>query len=120
MDRTAKGAQIMAKFEGRGKCDCCKKGVDVYSDRSGMAYYNCGPCGFRGLHRSRRTSDAVLAGLDREAEADDGAPPAPPADPVGVLPVARPAARPPAATKAPPAPTPPAPKKPGFLSNFTL
>lgn len=92
----------MAKFEGRGACDCCKKGVDVYSDKGGLAYYNCGPCGVRVLHRNRRTSDALLARIDREAEQDDGPAPAPGAAP--------------RAPAGPPAP----PKKPGFLSNLSL
>ena len=105
---------LMAKFEGRGACDCCERGVDVYSDKNGMAYYNCGPCGFRGLHRNRRTSDGVLAKLERDATPEDGAGP-----PVTVpLPV-KPAAAPPA-PKQVPTPAPPAPKAGGFLSNFTL
>lgn len=92
----------MAKFEGRGACDCCKKGVDVYSDKGGLAYYNCGPCGVRVLHRNRRTSDALLGRIDREAEQDDA--PAPGAAPA----------------RAPTPPAPPAPKKSGFLSQLSL
>jgi predicted nucleic acid-binding Zn-ribbon protein len=108
----------MAKFEGRGVCYCCTKGVDVYSDRNGMAYFNCGPCGVRVLHRNKRTSDAMLSRLDRDAEPDDGAPA------VAALPAAAPEPeRRQAARPAAPAPVqqqkPPA-KKTGFLSNFTL
>lgn len=105
----------MAKFEGRGACDCCKAGVDVYSDKNGLAYYNCGPCGVRLLHRKARTSAAFIARIDRHAEPDDGTPPA-------ALPVAPPAAAPAAAPVAPGrnAPPPPKQKKAGFLSNFTL
>ena len=115
----------MAKFEGRGACDCCKKGVDVFTDRNGMAYYNCGPCGFRGLHRMRKTSDAVLARLDRDVE-QDGGPPAPPAAAPATSAPPAPAARvaappvPPKPTPAAPAPAPAPVKKPGFLANFTL
>jgi len=101
----------MAAFEGRGACAHCKKGVDVYSDKNGLAYYNCGPCGFRGIHRNRRTSDAVLAGLERDATPEDAGPPKPAPSPA------------PAPRSTNPAPVvPPAPpKKPGgFLSQFTL
>lgn len=104
----------MAKFEGRGKCDRCKRGIDVYSDKNGMAYYNCGPCGFRGLDRNRRTSDAFLATLDRDAEEDGGNPAPTPAP----IPVAKPS---PKTNPAPnPDPQPPAPKRAGFLDNFAL
>ncbi len=110
----------MATFEGRGDCDCCGKGVDVYTDKAGKAYYNCGPCGVRVLHRSARTTAAVLAKLDRDTEPDGGAPVTPPAP---ARPEPSPAPR--AAVVAPPAPpksTPPAPapKKTGFLSQFSL
>lgn len=104
----------MAKFEGRGTCDCCERGVDVYSDKNGMAYYNCGPCGFRGLHRNRRTSDGVLAGLQRDATPEDGAAPPVPV-PLPVKPAAAPAAPKPNNT-----PPPPQPKRTGFLDNFSL
>jgi hypothetical protein len=107
----------MAKFEGRGKCDCCKRGVDVYSDKNGMAYYNCGPCGFRGLHRARRTSDSVLAGLERDATPEDGGAPAP--KPAAPAPAPRPAAPAPSPNTPPAPPAPPA-KRGGFLSQFTL
>jgi DNA-directed RNA polymerase subunit RPC12/RpoP len=108
---------LMATFEGRGACAHCKKGVDVYSDKNGLAYYNCGPCGFRGLHRNRRTSDTLLAGLQRDATPEDGgAPPAPtpiPVKPAGVSPA-------PKANQNPAPPAPPAPKRAGFLDNFSL
>lgn len=104
----------MAKFEGRGKCDCCKRGVDVYTDKNGMAYYNCGPCGVRVLHRARRTSDAVLAGLERDATPEDGgAPPAP-----TPIPVKQPSQPP--APRQNNTPPPPPPAGGGFLSRFTL
>jgi DNA-directed RNA polymerase subunit RPC12/RpoP len=104
----------MAKYEGRGKCDRakCGKPVDVYSDKNGLAYYNCGPCGFRGIHRMRKTSEQDLATLDREAEEDGGAPPAP--APIPVKPAPAPAPRP---DNTPP---PPAPRRSGFLDNFSL
>jgi len=108
----------MAKFEGRGACAHCKKGVDVYSDKNGLAYYKCGPCQTKIMHQGRRESDKVLAGLDREAE-EDGAPiPAP--TPIPVKPAA-PAPRPPEPAPVVP-PTQPAPaKKPGgIFANFTL
>lgn len=118
----------MAKFEGRGACDCCERGVDVFSDKNGMAYYNCGPCGFRGQHRMRRTSDGVLAGLDRAAESEEGAkapPTVPPAPDVPSAPAVRvaPPPGPPKPKPATPAPepvAPPAKKAGGFLSNFHL
>ena len=106
----------MAKFEGCGACAHCKKGVDVYSDKNGLAYYKCGPCQTKIMHQGRRESDKVLAGLDREAE-EDGAPvPAPAPIPVKPTPprVSAPA---PVVPPAPPAP----PKKPGgMFANFTL
>lgn len=106
----------MPKFEGRGHCAHCKRGVDVYSDKNGMAYFNCGPCGARVLHRNRRTSDAVLAGLERDATPEDGAPPPKPAAPPAAPP------RVPAPAPAPSVTPPPTPtKKPGgILANFTL
>jgi hypothetical protein len=112
----------MAKFEGRGQCDSCKRGVDVHSNKNGLAYYNCGPCGFRGQHMNRRTSDAVLAKLDRSAIEDGGPAPAKPA-PAAAKPANPPAAAPGVPPPKPNPPAPPAdptPPKPGFLSNFTL
>jgi hypothetical protein len=107
----------MAKFEGRGKCACCEQAgktsmVDVYSDKNGLAYYNCGPCRVRIVHRDRRASEALLARIDRHAEEDGAAPPAP--APLPVKPAAAPPAPKPVQTP------PPAPKAGGFLSNFTL
>lgn len=113
----------MAEFKGRGACDCCEKAVDVYADKNGMAYYNCGPCGFRGLHRNRRTSDAVIARLDRGAEPEDGPPAPPAAAPVASTPPApraRPAPAPAVPKPAPAAPAPAQAKKPGIFSNFSL
>lgn len=110
----------MAKFEGRGACNCCGKSVDVYSDKGGLAYYNCGPCGVRVLHKNRRTSDAFLSRLDREAEPEEGpveppaAKPAPAPSPAPRVAVAPPAV-PPKVTP-PPAPA----KRASFLSNFHL
>jgi hypothetical protein len=113
----------MAKFEGRGKCACCEQRgritlVDVYSDKNGLAYYNCGPCRVRVVHRDRRASAECLANIDRHAVPDDS-PPVPPV---------RPAPGPAPAPAAPPAPAPEPPKpeeKPkaapkGFLSQFSL
>jgi DNA-directed RNA polymerase subunit RPC12/RpoP len=104
----------MAKFEGRGACAHCKKGVDVYSDKNGLAYYKCGPCQTKIMHQGRRESDKVLAGLDREAEEDGAAVPAP--APIPVRPAQAP--KPPS----PPIHTPPPPGKAGggFLERFTL
>lgn len=108
----------MPKFEGRGHCAHCKRGVDVYSDKNGMAYYNCGPCGTRVLHRNRRTSDAVLAGLERDATPEDAPAPVPVPTPIPVKPA--PPRVPAPAPVAPPEPLAP-PKKPGGLfANFTL
>jgi hypothetical protein len=90
--------------------------VDYYSDKNGMAYYNCGPCSFRGLVRSKVESDKDFARLDREAEEDGAAPPAPtpiPVKPAGVSPA-------PKANQNPAPPAPPAPKRAGFLDNFSL
>jgi DNA-directed RNA polymerase subunit RPC12/RpoP len=104
----------MAKFEGRGHCAHCKRGVDVYSDKNGLAYYKCGPCGTKIMHQGRRESDKVLAGLERDATPEDAPAPKP----------APPAPRPPAPVvpPVPPVPVPPAQtKKPGGLfANFTL
>lgn len=107
----------MAKFEGRGKCDraCCGAAVDVYSDKNGMAYYNCGPCGVRMLHKKRTASERFLSEIDRHAEADDGAPP--PAPPAAAAPAP---ARTKASEQAPRQQPAPSPRKGGFLSNFTL
>lgn len=122
---TTGGIEIMASptFEGCGKCDRCKKKVDVYSNINGLAYYNCGPCGFRGQDRVRKTSDAFLAGLDREAEADDG----PPAATQPAAPPPKPVLKqaPKAALKKEPAVVPdetkPEPKKSGgFFANLVL
>jgi hypothetical protein len=108
----------MAKFEGRGKCACCEQVgktsmVDVYSDKNGLAYYNCGPCRVRIVHRDRRASDHLLGRIDRHAEEDGGAPPAP--SPIPVKPPAPPAPR---QDNTPPPPAPP--KRAGFFDNFSL
>ncbi len=110
----------MAEFKGRGACNCCGKAVDVYANKNGMAYYNCGPCGFRGQHMNRRTSDAAIARLDAEGTPDDGPPAPPAAAPVtSAAPAPKKAPAPaPALAKPSPAPTPA--RKPGFLSNFAL
>jgi hypothetical protein len=63
--------------------------------------------------RSRVESDKDFARLDREAEEDGAAPPAP--TPIPVKPAAAPAA--PKPNQSPP---PPAPKRTGFLDNFSL
>jgi len=102
----------MAKFEGRGACAHCKKGVDVYSDKNGLAYYKCGPCQTKIMHQGRRESDKVIAGLDREAEEDGAAPPAPSPIPVKTAPPAPRQDN----TQPPPAP----PKRGGFFENFSL
>jgi predicted nucleic acid-binding Zn-ribbon protein len=95
-----------------GKADClqCDREGDVYTDRNGMAYMNCGPCGCRILQRTQRGNARFLAGVRRDAESDDGEKPAAPA--------------PAPAVDAPPAPpansgkTPEKKPKPsGFLSN---
>lgn len=110
----------MAKFEGRGKCNCCQRGVDYYSDKNGLAYYNCGPCGFRGLHRMRKTSDGVLARLEREVTPEDA--PAPPAPKPAPVAQPRPAVQPPKEPDPAPIVNPPPPAKTGsgFLERFTL
>jgi DNA-directed RNA polymerase subunit RPC12/RpoP len=108
----------MPKFEGRGHCAHCKRGVDVYSDKNGMAYFNCGPCGARVLHRNRRTSDAVLAGLERDATPEDGQAPTPAPAPIPVKPTPPRVSAP--ASAVPPAPPAPLKKPGGLLANFTL
>lgn len=114
----------MAAFEGRGKCAHCKRGVDVYSDKNGFAYYKCGPCQTKVMHQGRRESDKVLAGLERDATPEDGpAPtptptPAPAPAPIPVKPAVPRVSAP--ASEVPPAP-PASLKKPGGLfANFTL
>ena len=113
----------MAKFEGRGECDCCKargrkSAVDVYSDKNGMAYYNCGPCRVRVVHRDRRESDALLARIDRHAEPDDGIAPVPTPAPIPVKPTPPRVSAP--APVVPPAPPAPPKKSGGIFDNFTL
>ncbi|MGX0524249.1 DNA-directed RNA polymerase subunit RPC12/RpoP [Ralstonia pickettii] len=35
----------MATYVGQCACQQCGDPVQVYTDRAGMAYYRCGPCG---------------------------------------------------------------------------
>lgn len=64
----------MAAFEGRGKCACCAAQVDVYSDKNGLAYYKCGPCGVKVTHSKAAKSGAFLGAIDRHADQDEKPP----------------------------------------------
>lgn len=54
-----------------GKCECqqpfCGREVDVYENRAGMAYYNCGPCGVRVQQKTARGNAQFMATVRREA-----------------------------------------------------
>ena len=61
----------MAKYAGRGACSCCKAPVEVYTDRNGLAYYKCGPCGVKLTHSKPQKSHAFIATIDRHADEDE-------------------------------------------------
>lgn len=116
----------MAKFEGRGACDCCKSRgrttlVDVYSDKNGLAYYNCGPCRVRVTHRDRRASAECLANIDRHAVPEDSPVPAPAERPAQAVPPTPPV-RPAPIVEPDPVKTEPKPKTSGggLFSKFSL
>lgn len=50
----------MAKYQGKGFCDNCGSDTHVYTDKNGLAYYKCGPCGFKGTHSLMRVSQAFI------------------------------------------------------------
>jgi len=108
----------MAAFEGRGKCAHCQRGVDVYSDKNGFAYYKCGPCQTKVMHQGRRESDKVLAGLERDATPEDGPAPTPAPAPIPVKPTPPRVSAP--ASVVPPVPPAPLKKSGGLFANFTL
>ncbi|WP_151446745.1 hypothetical protein [Lacisediminimonas profundi] len=72
----------MAKYEGGCSCQNCGKKADVYTDKNGLAYYKCGPCGFFPKFSNMRHSQAFLQG---KVERDEPAQNTPP--PEGAIPV---------------------------------
>lgn len=56
----------MANYEGSSSCHHCKKPVDVYSDKNGLPYYKCGPCGFFPRFSTMRTGQAFLGTIKRD------------------------------------------------------
>lgn len=64
-------------YIGKGICQNaeCGRDVDVSLDRSGMAYYRCGPCGFKGWQTNERGNRKFLSTVRRDVDQDE-APPA--------------------------------------------
>jgi hypothetical protein len=56
----------MANYEGSSCCHHCKKPVDVYTDKNGLPYYKCGPCGFFPRFSTMRTGQAFLGTVKRD------------------------------------------------------
>lgn len=74
----------MSGYIGKSDCQQCGREVDVYENRAGMAYYNCGPCGVRVQQRTQRGHASFMHGVRREVEPEAPASktpenPAPPA-----------------------------------------
>jgi hypothetical protein len=62
-------------YIGKGDCDHCGKDVEVKTDKNGMAYYKCGPCGFEGWHSKMTSSQKFLAEVRRDTEPEGGSEP---------------------------------------------
>jgi hypothetical protein len=63
-------------YVGKIECYQCDHEVDVYTNVSGMAYYNCGPCGFRAQQKTQRGNDRFLTRVRKYSEPDDSPAPA--------------------------------------------
>lgn len=86
-----------------GKCECqqCGHEVDVYTNRSAMAYYNCGPCGVRVQQKTQRGNARFLQGVRKFETPEEEPAPAPvqkptatPPAPVAPVQSTKPAAKP--------------------------
>jgi hypothetical protein len=63
-------------YLGKGDCQNCGREVDVSLNVRGMAYYRCGPCGFKGQQSTQRGNDAFVRTVRREVEEEAAPPPA--------------------------------------------
>ena len=61
----------MATYVGKCNCAICGEPAQVYTDRAGMAYYRCGPCGAH-LRQTKATKNRkFLESVDRHIDDDD-------------------------------------------------
>jgi hypothetical protein len=64
----------MATYQGKCKCYQCGKPANVYTDKNGLAYYKCGPCGIFPRQTVMRHSQAFLATIEHDADEESNAP----------------------------------------------
>lgn len=96
-----------------GKCECqqCGHEVDVYTNRSAMAYYNCGPCGVRVQQKTQRGNARFMQGVRKFDVPDEPETPAP---------VAKPTATPTAPAAQVGNPKPAAAPRKGFFGGLSI
>lgn len=73
-------------YIGKTECQQCGHEVDVYTNRSAMAYYNCGPCGVRVQQKTQRGNDKFLKTVRRYEAPEEQEPPAPAQKPASAPP----------------------------------
>ncbi|MBX3880390.1 MAG: hypothetical protein QM625_22680 [Ralstonia sp.] len=63
----------MATYVGQCACQQCGDPVQVYTDRAGMAYYRCGPCGAHVRQTKPTKNRRFLESIERHVDEDDAA-----------------------------------------------
>lgn len=63
----------MATYVGKCTCQQCGDPVQVYTDKAGMAYYRCGPCGVHVRQTKATKNRRFLEAVERHVDEDDAA-----------------------------------------------
>jgi DNA-directed RNA polymerase subunit RPC12/RpoP len=58
-------------YIGKAECQQCGREVDVSTNVRGMAYYRCGPCGFKAQETTERGNRMLLGKTQRFADPDE-------------------------------------------------
>ncbi|MBT2180500.1 hypothetical protein KKP06_22040 [Ralstonia pickettii] len=61
----------MAAYVGKCTCQQCGDPVQVYTDKAGMAYYRCGPCGVHVRQTKQTKNRRFLEAVERHVDEDD-------------------------------------------------
>jgi hypothetical protein len=70
----------MATYQGTCACHICGTIAHVFTNRNGLAYHKCGPCGVKVEHFNMRTSQKFLKTITPHID-PDAEPPAKPVNP---------------------------------------
>lgn len=63
----------MASYVGQCACQQCGDPVQVYTDKAGMAYYRCGPCGVHVRQTKPTKNRRFLESITHHVDEDDAA-----------------------------------------------